>query len=130
MAGCGSRRGSKKRTCIGQRDKEITIKVPYITAPGDVDYDRVFADKITVFARIQTTTGKTVFDDVSGRDIPLTHIFDIPYLDNIELTSEDFIEYLGNNYKIISVENVDERNVDWIIRASFKGPANLEANKA
>ncbi len=130
MARCKRIGPSKRKLCVGDLRELIAFKVRFITPPADVNYDNTFGALISVYAAIETVNGQSLFDNVSGQDIPITHKFYIRFIDNAAINTESWVEFQGNNYKILTLENVDERNQYLIIRASLKGPANIVANRA
>jgi SPP1 family predicted phage head-tail adaptor len=60
------------------------------------------------WSAIKTTNGKIALDGV-GQDVNITHEFFIRFDDRV--TSENFIQdEAGRRYRIVSVENYEERN--------------------
>ena len=101
-----------------------SIQVPEF---GTYDFTETFTGTKTVWANVQTAAGQTFFTGASV-DVGLSHIIIIRYDEAV--TSETWIEFNGNNLKIISVENLDENNEFLRLRCSERGDKDLGASKA
>lgn len=105
----------------------------YTVVVPDLDSTTGFRNidnSILTWAKVESVTlvggGERLFDGVQ-MDISATHIFDIRYRPNI--TSENIIEYQHQYYRIIRVDDPEERHLSLIIHAALKGDQNLEVNK-
>lgn len=71
-----------------------------------------FTDKpLDVQAKIETLTGKTVFDG-SGIERAVSHRFVIRYDEAV--TNQTWIEFKAKNFNIVTFENVDEED-EWLV---------------
>lgn len=102
--------GRRRIVCAGDLDKQITLQDRAIVAPdwNSPDFDEAFSDAATVWANIQTVTGKTFFDSVNQRDTTITHEILIRY--DSTVTSETWISYNSRRFDILAVENLEERD--------------------
>lgn len=133
MAKCVAIQRKKKRTCIGARNKWITIQARAIQPPCDdgVDYSEEFTKKVRVKALVETTEGvrggETIFDDTNTETV-VTHKFNIRFITGV--TSESWVLMDGIKYRILGVQNVDESNKYIIIKATKRGKESVTANFA
>ena len=101
---------------------------------SDVDIKENFKEIHECWAAIKTTTGTQSFNDVgtnlSGAGSKITHNFYIRYINDSTITSQDFVLYDSNRYKIDSIEDLDMQKKFFLIRATFMGQEDIEANKA
>lgn len=129
MAKCQRVRVNKRKICIGDLTKAITLEARAIQAPGQnsVDYTEQFNPIINTKAAVKTVRGETIFDG-SNTERVVTHKFWIRFRSNI--TFETWIEMDNIKFDVLDVENLDERN-EWLaIRASKRGIDTLAANFA
>lgn len=94
----------KTKLCIGSMDKRIRIqkRLQRFQSGGQT---LVFQTTWTVWAGVETRSGLEKFNEINIENVP-THIWRIRAID--DLTSEYWINYSGNNYRILSVETVNE----------------------
>lgn len=119
--------GKKKRVLeIGSLDKKITLQLRAIVAEGEADYTHTFTNPITVWACIDTSTGKEFFDDINQETKNITHTFYIRYRSDV--TSDIWIDWLDRKFKIVSIENMDERNRFLKLYCSERGNAQFKAS--
>jgi SPP1 family predicted phage head-tail adaptor len=113
MSVCRRAGGRKRKVCTGDLNKQITLQNRNITAPiwNSTDFGETFSGDSTVWANIQTVTGKTFFDSVNQRDTTITHEIYIRY--DSTVTSETWILYDSRRLDIVAVENLEERN-EWL----------------
>lgn len=99
--------------CAGDLNRQIILQDRNITAPiwGSVDFDETFSGDATVWAKVDTVTGKTFFDSVNQRDTTITHQIYIRY--DSTVTAETWVQLDGRRLDILAVENLDERN-EWL----------------
>lgn len=105
---------------IGDMRHLVRVHDRSITAPtfGSVDFGEDF-EGTQAWAAIRTTSGKIVMDDV-GVDANATHEIFIRYDSNV--TSETFIQVDdGRRFRVLSVENFDERGEYMKLTASDRG---------
>lgn len=67
--------------------------------------DEILSDERKVFGSLETTDGIAIFDS-TNQEIAITHLFYMRFLSDYEITSENWLVYLGNRYRIIKVENL------------------------
>jgi SPP1 family predicted phage head-tail adaptor len=113
-------------SCIGDMSKRVHLHNRALQVPEFEDYDvsEEFSGTKTVWANVRTVSGETFFTGV-GIDIGLSHEIIIRY--DVSVSSETWIEFEGNNLKIVSVENLDERDEYLRLRCSNRGDKNLGA---
>lgn len=129
MAICKIIKAEKRKICAGDLRDKIFIKTRSITAPinESVDFGLDFTNSLEVRAKIRTIGGKEIFDGVNVIGVA-THEISTRYIPS--LTSENWIEDIkGQNYKILKVENLDERNEYLVLLCSVRGDKLIEANQ-
>jgi head-tail adaptor len=90
-------------------------------------------DLIKLWAAVETARGYESFNGVGtngGVADQVTHNFYVRYLSGCNITSENWIEYKCDKYKIVSVENLDENGRFILVKASKHGCKALAANTA
>jgi SPP1 family predicted phage head-tail adaptor len=119
----------RRRVCFGDLNRQIILNIRSIDAPetpNDFDYGQVFTVPTTVWAAIQTTNGKELFDGVNLIGT-VTHIFYIKYVAG--LTSESFVEYDSRYFRMLRLENLDENNEYMALLCTERGDKTIEVNK-
>ena len=131
MATCKKIKRLSERVCIGSLNKKINIHTRELKPPTGtgVDYDEEFVVIENVWSMIETVAGKVFFDG-TNTDQSITHNFYIRYIVGVTITAENWIEYNGNRFDIINVENLDEGNRFILMRTNQRGSDTLEVNKA
>ena len=119
----------KRKVCAGDMNQLITLKTRAMTGDfDDTDFLELFTNNGDVWAAIQTSaSGEVVFDSV-GTETLVTHRIYINYIEG--LTKEVWVEFNGNNYDILSVENLDERNEFMKLNCVIRGDISYEATFA
>jgi SPP1 family predicted phage head-tail adaptor len=114
--------------CAGDLNKKILISVRNIVTPQDgaVDYSEALSEKRAVWAMVETVTGASIFD---GTNIvpEFTHRFTIRW--QKDLTIQNRIEFQGQVYRIIKVENQNQLNRFWVISCKLIGDQDLLNNQ-
>jgi SPP1 family predicted phage head-tail adaptor len=107
----------------------IKIHVRTITPPSDdgVDFGEVLSGTQEVWAAIHTTNGSEVFDGTNLLGIA-THIFYIRSLTN--QTAEDWVEYNGEYYDILNVEDLNEEGRFQALKCNLRGSTSQPVNLA
>lgn len=90
------------RINIQKRDQEFKIS----------GHQNTFITMFSVWADLETKSGIVKFNGVNIEEIP-THIWKVRTIKS--LTSEYFISYNCNRYKIINVEQINERNLGFTL---------------
>lgn len=128
MAECEVIRVKHRRLCTGDLDRKIDLYYRTQDAPiNGVDYENTMQPKKSVWAGIKTTKGRQMFY-TTNEDLAVSHIFYVRYGEAI--FSTDWIKFGGENYDIIDVENIDERN-EWIaIYCNVRGDSGNTINNA
>lgn len=113
----------------------IKIQSRQITTSGiDADHTEIFTDIMEVASTCETVKGYNSFNNVGIRAgsnfVDISHKFAIRYNPNFNITSENFIEYNNEKYKIFFVENVNERNRFLVFHSKKRGDKTKEANFA
>ncbi len=126
---CKPIRGQRRQVCSGDMDRLITLQTRALTPSNTgVDATEQFVDVPgDVFAMIKTVTGETIFDGVNEeRDV--THHFYIWAIDN--LSSEIWVLFNDERLDVLSVEDLDERHMFMLLRATNRGLSSQEASGA
>ena len=107
---------------------EIILQNRVLTEPvfGSVDFDEVFTASATVWATVNTVSGKTFFDGVNT-DINITHEIFIRY--DSTVTAETWVELNGNRLDILRVEDFDGRNEYMKLICVDRGSISKNATK-
>jgi len=109
-------------------DRRIKIKSRAIAAPTTtVDFGEDFANTKTVWAGLKSTKGRDTFY-VTNLDVEVSHVFYLRWFAG--LTAEAWIEYRSENYDILLVENLDERNEFYACYCNVRGDKDEEPNFA
>lgn len=128
MTECRHIRVTHRQLCAGDLDRLIVLKSRALRAPQTtVDFSELFTTEQTVWAALKTTKGRNTFY-ITNMGIAVGHVFYIRYFG--ALTSDWWIEYNGDNYDIVEVEDIDERH-EWIaIYANVRGTSTEPVNYA
>lgn len=129
MPRCQKIKRKKRQVCLGDLNTEIILQDRQIAAPlfGDVDFDEEFTATATVWANVNTVSGKTYFDGVET-DTNITHHIFIRY--DASVTAETWVELGGRRIDILRVEDLDERGEFMKLICTDNGEASVEASKA
>lgn len=113
-------------SCIGDLSERVKLHNRALQVPEFEGYDvsEKFSGTKTVWANVRTVSGQTFFTGASI-DVGLSHEIIIRYDESV--TSETWIEFNNNNLKIVSVENLEERNEFLRLRCSERGDKDLGA---
>lgn len=126
---CTKIRRKKRQACIGGMSDRIILQGRDIKPPvfGDPDFDETFTNNDTVWATVNTISGKTFFDGVNS-DINITHEILIAF--DSTVTTEIWIELEdGRRVDILAVENLDERSEFMRLTCTDRGAKTIEATK-
>jgi SPP1 family predicted phage head-tail adaptor len=124
-------RGDKlkiKTACMGDMRHKVFLYTRSIQAPdfNEMDFDESLTLFKTVWASIDNLRQEQIFDETNTLSQP-THRFRIRYIPG--LTTEFWLKFRGNYYRILDVQNYQERNLfmqlDCCIRGSEDKPVNL-----
>ena len=118
----------RRRICLGDLNRQVTLKTRAIDTPDtptDYDYDQEFTTLATVWAAIQTMSGKDLFDGVNMIGTA-THIFYIKYRSDV--TAETMIEYQSKNYRILRTEDLDQNNEFMALYCALRGDKTINVN--
>jgi SPP1 family predicted phage head-tail adaptor len=110
-------------------DKLITLKSRDIDAPAEdsVDYAESFASLGSEWAQIMTIQRGPVLFDGTNTLRQVTHIFRLRY--RADVTAETWVEYEDDNYAILNVENLEERNEFMYLYCFKRGSKALAVNQ-
>lgn len=137
MARCKRIVGERRRVCIGDMNQKIKIQTRDLASPSadNVDYGESFTDAKTIWAMVQTTRGGEFFDGTELNN-PYTHFFYIRFIPNSvfsksgRLTSQEWIRWKNRTFKIVDVENLEERNEILLLRCRERGDEAKPVNFA
>lgn len=129
MADCSRLKDEKVFICIGALNKKISIQERGITFNSSVDNGEGFVTVANPWARVSTKT-KEVFFDETNTDALITHTFEIRFNPSYNFTSENFILYKGERYKILKTENIGEDDLFFRMDCNVLGNSDKEVNRA
>lgn len=113
--------------CAGDLNKRITVEVRTIKPPidGGTDYMEEFTEQKKMWAKMETVKGAQIFDgtNIVGQ---ISHKFTIRWRKNI--TIQNWVEYQGQRYKIMDIENQNENDKFYVISCTVRGDNNLRTN--
>ena len=139
MASCENVKIRRRKVCIGDMNQFITIQRRSITCKSitNIDYDEELENVASVWAAVNTNAGYRSFNQVgvnegagAGSRQAFTHKFYIRFSQECIPTSENFILWECDVYRIISVENLDGQNRFLALSAIRKGQPDIKANLA
>ena len=113
------------KVCVGRLNTRITIqKREVVYYSGRSEY--TFVDVYTVWANLRTKSGVSKFSDVNINNVE-SHIWTIRKITG--LTSEYWINYNDNRYRIISVETIDG---SWyqVINSRLTGEDDIDGSSS
>lgn len=132
MAVCQNITPKEKKICLSALRKKVGLFRRSIVAPASSQsHTHDYAQFATPFASIETKgKGVDIFDgvEISGADgIPAvaSHIIMIKHRSDV--TAEDYVRFGGDNYTILKVENIDERNQYLRLFCALRGDENKAA---
>jgi SPP1 family predicted phage head-tail adaptor len=126
---CTKIQNKKRGICIGNFTEVIKIMFPVLTASNSgVDFTKPETKILETFAMVQTSRGTELFDG-SNLSNAYTHIFYIRFNPYAEITTTCLIEYRAEDYKILDIENLDERNEILAFKCAKRGDSTLAVNK-
>ncbi len=127
MAECVVKQRKSTRICIGSLNQRIVIKTRQLTpnSDNDVDYDEIFTELKTVWAMVETVSGKTMFDK-SNVERDVTHNFYIRYITGV--TVEEWIQYKDQYFDLLGVENFGEEDSFYKITVAIRGDKDKPVN--
>lgn len=129
MPVCTKIRKKKRQACIGDMRDEIVLQDRSITPPdfNAVDFTENFTPTDTVWAEINTVSGKTYFDDVNT-EIDITHEILIRF--DPAVTAETWILFDGRRIDILTTEDLDERHEYMLLTCNDTGESAQAASEA
>lgn len=92
-----------------------------------VDMTENFTDDKTVWAGLKTSKGREMFYASNAQDA-VSHIFYFRWFSGLE--TQDWIEYKDENYDILEIDNLDERDEWYACYCNPRGSKSLEVNYA
>lgn len=132
MAVCQNVTPTRKKLCLSAFRKKIDLFRRDILAPASSQaHTHEYESFANPFASIETKgKGVDIFDGIerSGADgIPVvaSHIIMIKFRSDV--TAENYVRFGGNNYDILKVENIDERNQYLRLFCALRGDENKAA---
>lgn len=128
MPECKIIRPKRRRLCTGDLNIKIDILSRSYGAPvTDVDFSQNFSLFKNIWAALETSNGRNNFY-VTNLDISVSHIFYMRWIDGLE--AEKWIEYKNENYDILEVENLEERDEWAICYCNVRGVNSEAVNNA
>ena len=131
MPKCASVPREHRKLCAGDLDKEVQILARDITPPeaDEVDYDITMdtAGQAIAWASVKTPRGRAIFDG-TGIQVDVTHTFGVYY--DATYTAEMFILMEDRFFRILDVNDLEERHEWMVLSCSERGTEDNAANKA
>jgi head-tail adaptor len=117
------------KVCIGSMRHKIKINIRTLTPPSadSVDFGEVLSSEKEVWSAIETSRGVEVFDGTNLIGVA-THLFYIRALTG--QTAEDWVEFKGDYYDILDVQNFQEDDRFQVLRCNLKGSTSNPVNLA
>lgn len=121
----------RRRVCVGDLDSRVQVLHRSQVPPVSGSVDAAFAFQAVsgdgyVWARVETTGGKTVFDGVAG-DRRVTHEVTIRKMAGVTSSSWVLLED-GQRLDVVLAENLDERGEFLLLRCDARGDAAKAAS--
>jgi len=112
MTKCTRVRPKNRRMCRGDLNKGCTLWDRGISAPkfDETESGEDYTNDSTEFCAIETMVGVEVFNESNALIGTITHRFYIIKSDRVISTASTRVEFNGNYYGIIRVQNVDEND--------------------
>ena len=131
MSTCVRIRGKKRKLCINDLDRVITLQNRNIIPPldfGGCEASEEFSDDNDVEAMLVTrASGYTVFDG-TNTEVDISHQFYMRYDDSV--STETWILFESKRYDIITMEDLDERH-EWLrLNCNVRGTTEKAVNDA
>jgi len=120
-----------RKLCAGDLDKEVQILARDILPPeaAEVDYDIDMdtAGTLAVWASVRTPRGRAMFDG-TGIQVDVSHTFGVYY--DASYTAEMFILMEGRFFRILDVNDLEERHEWMVLSCAERGTEDNPVNKA
>lgn len=128
---CYRIQSSNYKLCASDLKNKIKIQYPSSTvsnAPG-VNGLSTFTDVVEVWSKVVTSVGQELSVDQVNTSSSSNIDFYIRYTSSVDLDRELWVLYDSKRYKIISPENIDEKNKTIRLGAILRGQSTVEANQ-
>jgi SPP1 family predicted phage head-tail adaptor len=126
MPVCKQIKRKHRKICIGDLDEIIVLKTRS-TGFNDCDPTPTFVTHSEPWALLETVSGESVFDD-TNTEVEVTDVAYITF--DATVTRELFAEFNGDNYRILTVEDLDRRN-EWMkLKMTSRGVTSKAVNDA
>jgi len=121
-------RRPRKDVAVGDMDVRIEIVPRDIQPPvaGDAAHSQLFGTATVVWASVSTVDSDDLFDGANLAPGP-THEFHIRFISG--LTAESWVKYRDENYRILDVQDFEERQEFHVLSCAKKGAEGLEVNQ-
>ncbi len=118
-----------RHICIGDMREKIDITVRSLQAPVDdgVDFSESLTSVESVFAMVETTSGVEIFDGTNLKGVA-THFFYIRFRVGIDINR--WVTFKAQHYKIIDVQNLEERDEFLLLRCGLRGNEAKAINRS
>lgn len=127
MPRCINIQRKHRKLCVGDLNDEIQVLDRAMVAPtfDTPDFDISFSEIEGIFASVNTVAGRTMFDG-TNTEVDVTHEFGV-YFDT-RFTAEDFVLFDGRYFRILKVEDYEERKEwNWLV-CSERGTTVNQSN--
>lgn len=114
MPKCQKMQRKKRSACVGDLRDEVILWDRDIKAPafGSAQQTQTYSNNLTVWASISTVRGKEIFNGTQLVGVK-THNIIIRFDSGRDITEENVVEFKGNYYDVLEVQNLEERD-EWL----------------
>ena len=123
------KRARLRKLAIGDMRTPVVVHSTRITAPSaGVDFGRNIQPAISdYYCKVTTLRGVTIFDSSNVEQV-VTHEFAGRYDERI--TENMFIEHEGQYYRVVTVEDYEDRHEYSVLLCTLRGPLTDKVNEA
>jgi SPP1 family predicted phage head-tail adaptor len=129
--------GQRRLLAAGDLTCRIDVQLRTLQAPSGAGADVMIAVQPakTVWAMLVTNSGQEFFDNTNLK-AGCTHIFYIRFIPDAvfprsgRLSAQEWVKYKGREFKILSVENLEERDEFLALCCNERGAQDVPVNLA
>ena len=126
---CKKIQTEKWQICIGDMRNSIGLYLRDLTTPefGSVDATEKFNLVGNYWAALKSIRGNQFFDETNTLR-EATHEWSMRWIPGVDLNK--WIQFDGNWYKILDVDDDEQRRLTLIMRCTLRGPVTKIVNEA
>lgn len=129
MPKCIKLKQKHRQVCIGDMRNQIDIRTRNVDKSFGSKEGMTFTTVFSPSAMVETPKSLFIIDEVNGGDVQVTHKFTIRFPD-AEISSENWIRFETNLYRIIGQTDLEERHEFIELMATRRGAEDKEASNA